>query len=89
MTNEALQQILDRNVRVEADKAWETSKTRRSLIAGLTYIVAGLYMSSLGVGSPWLNALIPVGGYVFSTLSLPMAKTIWLGKIYRTNGASE
>lgn len=87
MTDEILQQIQARNARVEADKAWETSQSRRALIAGLTYIVAGLYMSSLGVGDPWLNALIPTGGYLFSTLSLPMAKKIWLEKFYSKKDA--
>ena len=78
MADEALKLIQERNARVEADKAWETSKTRRGVIAGITYIVAGLYMSALGANSPWLNALIPVGGYLLSTLSLPKIKEIWL-----------
>ena len=80
MTDEALSLILERNARVEADKAWETSKTRRGLIAGVTYVVAGMYMSALGAHLPWLNALIPVGGCLLSTLSLPKAKEIWLQK---------
>lgn len=80
MTDEALKLILERNARVEADKAWETSKTRRGAIAGMTYIVAGLYMSALGASLPWLNAFIPVGGYLLSTLSLPKIKEIWLEK---------
>lgn len=65
MTDEALSLILERNARVEADKAWETSKTRRGLIAGVTYVVAGMYMSALGAHLPWLNALIPVGWVSF------------------------
>lgn len=40
--------------------------------------VAGLYMSALGANAPWLNAFIPVGGYLLSTLSLPKIKEIWL-----------
>ncbi|MFA7276636.1 MAG: hypothetical protein WC043_07535 [Pseudobdellovibrionaceae bacterium] len=82
MTDEILEGILERNARVEQDKAWETSKTRRGMIAGITYVVAGLYMSSLGANLPWLNAFIPVGGYVLSTLSLPIIKNMWLQKIY-------
>lgn len=65
MTDEALSLILERNARVEADKAWETSKTRRGLIAGVTYVVAGMYMSALGAHLPWLNALIPVVGIFY------------------------
>lgn len=87
MTEQSIAAIEERNKRVESDKAWETSKTRRALIAGLTYLIAGLYMSSLGVGAPWLNALIPTGGYLFSTLSLPMAKKIWLEKLYSKKDA--
>ncbi|OIN85776.1 MAG: hypothetical protein AUJ12_08205 [Alphaproteobacteria bacterium CG1_02_46_17] len=74
-------EIQERNRRVELDKAWETSATRRVMIAGMTYIVASLYMWSLGVSQPILNALIPTGGYLFSTLSLPMVKKIWIEKI--------
>lgn len=79
--DETLKSIQERNARVEADKAWEISKTRRGFIAGITYIVAGLYMSALGASLPWLNGFIPVGGYLLSTLSLPMVKKIWLGKV--------
>ena len=60
MTDETIQQILERNVRVETDKAWERSKTRRGVIVGVTYLVAGAYMSALGGPLPWLNAFIPV-----------------------------
>lgn len=73
-----VESILERNKRVEADKAWETSKTRRALIAVLTYIVASLYMMSLGASQPFLNALIPTFGYLFSTLSLPVVRRVWL-----------
>lgn len=76
MTDEALKLIQERNARVEADKVWETSKTRRGSIAGITYLIAGLYMSALGADLPWLNALIPVGGYILSTLSLPLIKKV-------------
>lgn len=78
--DEALRLIQERNARVEADKAWETSKTRRASIALVTYLVAGLYMSALSANLPWLNALIPVGGYLLSTLSLPKIKQAWLQK---------
>lgn len=80
MSDEALKLILERNARVEADKAWETSYVRRGSIIAITYVVAGLYMSALGASLPWLNALIPVGGYTLSTLSLPVIKRHWLAK---------
>ncbi|HOO50328.1 MAG TPA: hypothetical protein PLK94_03455 [Alphaproteobacteria bacterium] len=83
MLDQALADIQERNARVELDKAWETSKTRRAVIAGMTYIVATLYMMSLGVSQPMLNALIPTGGYLLSTLSLPIVKKIWTDKTCR------
>lgn len=78
MDHDAIKQIQDRNLKVETDKAWETSKTRRGVIVGATYLVAGAYMSALGGPLPWLNAFIPVLGYLLSTLSLPKIKEIWL-----------
>lgn len=82
MTDETIQQILERNVRVETDKAWERSKTRRGVIVGVTYLVAGAYMSALGGPLPWLNALIPAFGYLFSTLSLPHIRDVWVKKFH-------
>jgi hypothetical protein len=37
-------EIKARNRRVELDKAWETSLTRRSIIAAITYAVAVIFM---------------------------------------------
>ena len=82
MTEEILQALQERNERVEADKAWEISQTRRGFIMLTTYVVAGTYMSVLGASLPWLNAFIPVGGYILSTLSLPAIKKIWLEHCY-------
>jgi hypothetical protein len=75
-----VEQILERNSRVELDKAWETSKTRRAVVATITYIIASFFMWRIGVGEPYLNALIPTGGYLLSTLSLPLIKSWWLRK---------
>lgn len=69
MDHDAIKQIQDRNIKVETDKAWETSRTWRGVIVGATYLVAGAYMSALGGPLPWLNALIPAFGYLFSCSS--------------------
>lgn len=74
--------ILKRNARVEADKAWETSKTRRTIIAAVTYLVAAAFMKKIGIDDYFLSALIPTGGYLLSTLSLPIFKQWWLKKYY-------
>lgn len=42
-----LAEIESRNVRVENDKAWETSWTRKLTIAIMTYFIIGLYIGFL------------------------------------------
>lgn len=72
--------VEERNKRVEEDKAWETSIIRRGLIAIITFIFIGLYLSWLDVNKPWLNAIVPVVGFLFSTLAVQRAKNAWLNK---------
>ena len=72
--------IKKRNLRVEADKAWETSKTRAVFIVIITYIIASLVMWVIGVKDFWLGALIPTVGFYLSTLSLPIIKRWWVNK---------
>jgi hypothetical protein len=83
-----VQSLHERNARVDADKAWETSKTRRAGIALLTYIVACLYMFAIGVQDVMLNALIPTCGFLLSTLSLGTIKKFWLRAVYQPKGLS-
>jgi len=73
--------IKERNLRVEADKAWETSNTRKAVIAVLTYFVVVLFFLVAGLPNPFVNALVPAAGFVLSTLSLPYFKEVWLKKI--------
>lgn len=80
MNMKSIEDILKRNHRVELDKAWETSWTRRLIIAFLTYLTASVFLKLIGNGEPFLNALVPAGGYIFSTLSLPFVKTWWVSK---------
>lgn len=67
-----------RNKKVEADKAWETSTTRKVLLVIFTYVSIGLYMWVIRVYQPWLNAVIPTLGFLLSTLTLPYVKDWWL-----------
>lgn len=67
-----------RNLKVESDKSWEGSITRRVLIVLFTYISIGSYMWAIGVDNPLLNAVIPSLGFTLSTLTLPFFKGIWL-----------
>ncbi len=75
-----LKAIEDRNLRVEADKGWETSWARRGTIAFITYICAIILLTILGHDGVWKHALVPAMGYVLSTLSLPFVKVWWQGQ---------
>lgn len=67
-----------RNRNVEADKNWETSKTRRLVLMFFTYISIGLYLQAINITYPWLNAIVPAIGFFLSTLTLPFIKRFWL-----------
>ena len=79
---EEIQALKERNKKVEADKAWETSFTRRTVIAVMTYIVVVIFLILIKIPSPFLNALVPTIGFILSTLTLTFIKNKWLSKIY-------
>lgn len=72
-----IEQIKQRNQRVEADKAWEVSWTRGLFIAAVTYLVAGVWLLTIHDTKPWLKALVPAIGYILSTFSIPVIKNWW------------
>ena len=76
--------IQERNKRVEADKAWETSYFRIGLITVITYIVAFIVLYCLGNDKFFLNALVPVIGYLLSAQSIPMVKRRWIKKYLKS-----
>lgn len=80
---ERIEKIEKRNKAVEADKAWETSWSRRMAVVFLTYLFIGIYMTSIGVDKPWLNAIIPVLGFLFSVFSISGLKKIWVKYCYK------
>jgi hypothetical protein len=75
-----IEQLEARNRRVEGDKGWETSWTRRLSIMLATYVTVAAYLHFVIHIKPWINALVPVIGYTFSTLTLPQIKKRWLSK---------
>ena len=77
--------IKARNARVEADKAWERSYTRRALLLLFTYLAIGLYLNAIGIQNAWLNAIVPSIGFLLSTLTLPFFKDYWLRKYWKQN----
>lgn len=71
-------EIKERNKRVETDKAWETSWTRRICIMILTYIVVIIYSYVIKeYDNILLSSLVPVIGFTLSTLSLKLVRKIW------------
>ncbi|MDP3965764.1 MAG: hypothetical protein Q8Q13_03120 [bacterium] len=75
-----IQKIEERNIRVEAEKAWETSVFRVCSIMLVTYVVACGVLFVIGNDNPWRNAFIPVIGYFLSTQSLPFIKRFWINR---------
>ena len=77
-----IEMIEARNKRVELDKRWETSLTRRISICILTYIVVILFSYLINKGNNiFLSSLVPVIGFTLSTLSLGIIRKIWLSVI--------
>ncbi|KKR21905.1 MAG: hypothetical protein UT48_C0002G0038 [Parcubacteria group bacterium GW2011_GWE2_39_37] len=79
-----ISKIEERNKNVESDKAWETSWTRKTMIVLFTYLVIGLYLTAISVVNPWINAIVPVIGFILSTISLNKIKYYWVKKWNKT-----
>jgi hypothetical protein len=75
--------IKERNARVEADKAWETSSARKAVIAVFTYALSVLILISIGAPQPFLNALIPAFGFLLSTMTFQAFKGLWVERFYK------
>lgn len=84
-TLESLQQeineIKTRNQRVEKDKAWEKSWSRKILIALLTYIVIVIFFSTGNLPNPFVNAIVPSLAFLLSTMTIPFVKKWWGGRV--------
>ena len=79
---EEIREIKDRIKRVELDKKWETSLTRKICIAVLTYIVVVVYSYlTLKISNIWFSSLVPVFGFTLSTLSLKAVRMLWEKRI--------
>ncbi len=70
--------IKARNTRVEADKAWETSWTRKLVIFALTYTVIVIFFFVASLPDPFVNAVVPSVGFLLSTMTVTLFKTWWL-----------
>jgi len=77
-----IEEIKNRNKRVELDKAWETSTTRKICICVLTYLVVVLYSYTIEtISNIFLSSIVPVIGFTLSTLSLNFIRKIWEKRI--------
>ena len=73
-----IEEIKSRNKKVELDKKWETSTTRKVCIAILTYIVVIVYSTIISkITNVFLSSLVPVIGFTLSTLSLKVVRNLW------------
>lgn len=73
-----IEKIKERNKKVEKDKAWETSYTRKICIAILTYIIVVIYSYLISnINNIFLSSLVPVIGFLLSTSSLKLIRNIW------------
>ena len=70
--------IKERNARVEADKAWETSGFRIFSLCAITYIVASCALYVIGAQNFFLGALVPTAGFFLSVQTLPAVKRWWV-----------
>ena len=77
-----INKIEQRNKRVELDKKWETSWTRKISIMVLTYIVVIIYSYIIKkYDNIFFSSLVPVIGFTLSTLSLNIIRKVWQSKI--------
>jgi sterol desaturase/sphingolipid hydroxylase (fatty acid hydroxylase superfamily) len=74
---EDIAKIKERNKRVETDKKWEGSFTRRGLLVLFTYLAIGFYLQAIQIPMSWLNAIVPAVAFLLSTLTMPFFKKLW------------
>ncbi len=74
--NKEIDELKERNKRVEIDKARETSITRKIIIMILTYAIIVVFLYTVKLARPLINAIIPTLWFMVSTLSLPLFKKL-------------
>ncbi len=74
----SIKQIRERNKKVEQDKAWETSWTRKIIIAILTYLVIVIFFYFAQLPKPFINSIVPALAFIISSLTLPFFKKLWI-----------
>jgi hypothetical protein len=72
-----------RNAKVDSNKAWEGSWTRRGFIMLVTYAVAVAWLWAIHESNLWLKAVVPVAGFLLSTLTIGPLKQVWVRTVYK------
>lgn len=78
-----IQQLENRNKKVEGTKSWEISFSRKVVLIVFTYLAIGIYMYAVNLPDPWLNAIVPAFAFMLSTLTLPFFRKIWMKYLYK------
>lgn len=76
-----IEAIEERNKHVEKNKAWEISIVRRVSIAILTYGTVVAYHIIIGADNVFIISLVPVIGFLLSTLSLQFIRNRFEKKV--------
>ncbi len=78
-----IEEIKNRNSKVEADKAWETSFFRKFLILFFTYVIVVVFFFLANLPNPFIGAIVPTIGFFLSTLTMPLFKNWWISNRYK------
>lgn len=78
-----INKIESRNKKVESDKAWEISFSRKLVIFILTYLAISIFLWAIKIEKPFLNAIVPAIAFMLSTLTMPYFKKAWIKYIYK------
>ena len=80
---EEIEKLKERNKKVESDKAWELSKTRRIIVAFSIYLAAYVLFWMINTPKPLVDASVPALAYILSTLTFPFFKKWWIYNLYK------
>lgn len=72
--------IIERNKKVEKDKAWETSRVRTGFIAVVTFLFVIGFVMFINDEKPLQKGLIASIGYFLSTETYGILKKWWIAK---------
>ena len=81
-----LEKIKWRNQKVEADKAWETSCSRKILVAIMTYTIVVIVMYLLKLENIFVSAWIPTAWFLLSTLTINIVKKMYIERYVKKWG---